>query len=202
MSHQHPRYVSAWQEGKELEMFVRGERVATLRPPKATAAASGRPRYCVRCGGPLGLSAFATSGVRCLGCGAQPGIGVQTQSHSEPRDFALPRRYATIPIVPVAAPEPPLLSELDRPLSIVPRAVAGPGSVTGLSRRVPTAPRVAPKQPAVTSVYWSAPPATMELARVGAWMRDLSRPSARFMITAVAAGIAVLAALTVSMTLG
>lgn len=158
-------------------MFVRGERVATLRPPKAAPAASGRPRYCRRCGGPLGLSPSATGGVRCLNCGAQPSLGVQSQTHPEARDFALPRPYATIPIVPDTAPQPRSVTGLGRPIS----TVQDPQSVT--------------------SVAWSPPRATLEMARVRVWMRELSRPSPRTMITAAAAGIAVLAAITVSMTL-
>jgi hypothetical protein len=106
------------------------------------------------------------NGVRCLNCGAQPSLVVQIQ--------AVPRQYATVPIVPDTVRQ--------RPISIVPDT--------------------APEPQSVTTVIWPPPRATMEMVTLGAWLGALSRPSARTMITAAAAGMAVLVAITVSITLG
>lgn len=133
-------------------MVVRGERVDTLGRPRP---APGRPRYCRLCGGPLGVSLSAMSGVRCLNCGAPSGTPARAAA-TRPRDFVLPRA--------------------DTPIAIVPAASPPPASAT-----------------------------TARIERLRAWvaelMREESRPSARAIITAAAAGMAIIVAITVSITL-
>jgi hypothetical protein len=153
-------------------MFVRGERVDELRRPKAAPPVSGRPRYCRRCGGPLGLSSSATNGVRCLNCGAQPGLGLAADS--PPRDFTVPRRYAAVAIEPDTTSRGTV-------------ARTSRGTVARTSRD--------------TVVRPVAPP-IVDMARLRAWLTELSPPSTRTMITAAVAGVAVVAGIMVAMTLG
>ena len=152
-------------------MFVRGERVDTVRRPTAAAPAARRPRYCLRCGGPIGLSPGALTGVRCLNCGAQPSQDTRVQSATPPREFILPRRD-----IPVIRHEPVAVGSDQERRPLTPVAAFRPRGAVDL-----------------------------DIAGLRTWMRawtaGRTRPSTRTMINAAAAGVAILIAVVVTLTL-
>jgi hypothetical protein len=181
-------------------MFVRGERVDTLRRPRAAPTAARRPRYCLRCGGPLGLSPGAPTGIRCLACGAQPAHGTRVRVEGPARDFIMPRRDARS--ASAAGPAGSASSTGARPRS--PVVTAGLPATVHLDVLRTWMPRWSMPRwsmPRWSMPRWSMPRWSVPRWSVPRWRIEVSRPSARTMITAAAAAVAILTAFVVTMTL-
>jgi hypothetical protein len=152
---------------------VKVEQHDAVRPlPTAHQARRRASRFCHKCGGPMAISPGSLNGVRCVNCGAQPGIVTPATLSSPPRDIILPRP---------SGPAPTRLYP-------VPMAVA----------RRNTTPDERESDDRPIGLSW--PVASMDLAEVRSWISDLPLQSKGAIITAAAAGVAMAIALTVTVT--